>query len=412
MHRAMEDMVAEHVSRTLSDQTRLLRMLLLQKFRGQKLRITAKRRAFIEEIVAAVAAGRSTDGISLTSSRALDLTLSDADVESLKTTLHDVIAKATEASMRAAVATASQAIVDSARSTAKEQREANARATRRLVRPWAGALDWLRASIGVCHDAAYLAAELPPDRSMPKHKRQALLALHVHGCLVSGEVLALLESGYASGALARWRALHEVTVIATFIADRCGETAKRFLQHEAANAERIRKATAVGLGPDEEVLPLHSRHARILRRQAQGFGADYGWASPDLGLKRPVLSDLLSDEDRRHWSHPYELACGAVHPRSATVGAPLGHAGPPWQHLLIGPSSADLHLAADWTIARLSKLTATCAVNQASLDDAVMLAAVHKVAHRARREVERAWLKWCELHAPVSRGRLRDARVR
>jgi hypothetical protein len=300
------------------------------------------------------------------------------------------------------VATASQAVVDGARPTAKKQREVNARATRRLLRPWAGSLDWLRASIGVSQDAAYLAAELPPDRSTPKSQRQALQALHVHGCLIGGEVLVLLESGYASGALARWRALHEVTVIAKFIADRGSETAKRFLQHEAANAERTRKAATVGLGPDEEPEPLHRRHARTLRRQPQGFGTDYGWAGPDLGLKRPTFSDLVSEEDHRNWSYPYEVACGAVHPQSATVAAPLGHAGTPGQQLLIGPSSADLHLAADWTIARLSELTATCLVNQASLDDAVMLAAVQKVGIRARREIKRAWLRWYELHTPVS----------
>ena len=110
MHRAMGDAIARQVRHTLSDQTRLLRMLLLKKFRDQKLRITTKRRAFIDEVVAAVAAGRSTEGITLTSSRAIDLTFTDADVENLETTLQEAIAEAAEASMRAMVATASQAV--------------------------------------------------------------------------------------------------------------------------------------------------------------------------------------------------------------------------------------------------------------------------------------------------------------
>jgi hypothetical protein len=84
MHRAMTDAIAKEVRHTLSDQTHLLRMLLLKKFRGQKLRITTKRRAFIDEVVAAVAAGRSTEDITLTSCRAIDLTFTDADVENLK----------------------------------------------------------------------------------------------------------------------------------------------------------------------------------------------------------------------------------------------------------------------------------------------------------------------------------------
>lgn len=45
----------------------------------------------------------------------------------------------------------------------------------------------------------------------------ALTRLHARGCQVSREILTLLKSGYADGADARWRSLHELATTAFFI---------------------------------------------------------------------------------------------------------------------------------------------------------------------------------------------------
>jgi len=41
-----------------------------------------------------------------------------------------------------------------------------------------------------------------------------LTRLHSRGCQITGEILTLLRSGYAAGAHARWRTLHEIAVVA------------------------------------------------------------------------------------------------------------------------------------------------------------------------------------------------------
>lgn len=41
----------------------------------------------------------------------------------------------------------------------------------------------------------------------------ALCKLHARACLVASEVHWLLEGGFASGAMARWRTLHEIAVV-------------------------------------------------------------------------------------------------------------------------------------------------------------------------------------------------------
>jgi hypothetical protein len=60
----------------------------------------------------------------------------------------------------------------------------------------------------------------------------ALVKLHARACLISAEILSLLRSGHASGAHARWRALHEVAVIADFLASGDSDLARGYLLYE------------------------------------------------------------------------------------------------------------------------------------------------------------------------------------
>jgi len=63
-------------------------------------------------------------------------------------------------------------------------------------------------------------------------QHMALVKLHARACLISAEILSLLRSGHASGAHARWRALHEVAVIADVLADGDSELSRRYLLYE------------------------------------------------------------------------------------------------------------------------------------------------------------------------------------
>jgi Family of unknown function (DUF5677) len=95
----------------------------------------------------------------------------------------------------------------------------------------------------------------------------ALVRRQARGCLVASEVLALLRSGHASGAHARWRSLHEIAVVAGFIQDQ--ETARRYLSHGAiesyhAARDYQRHAKTLGYEPfsDEEMGELAARGPR------------------------------------------------------------------------------------------------------------------------------------------------------
>src|SRR5262249_21611006 len=65
--------------------------------------------------------------------------------------------------------------------------------------------------------------------SPPPHLMEALSRLHARSCRLAAETLALLEAGFPEGALARWRALHEVATVAMFLSDHDEQLAERYM---------------------------------------------------------------------------------------------------------------------------------------------------------------------------------------
>ena len=67
---------------------------------------------------------------------------------------------------------------------------------------------------------------MPPD-GQRDYVFEALSRLLARACRIAEEVLVLLKAGYGQGALARWRALHEVAVVADLIAENGEDCAER-----------------------------------------------------------------------------------------------------------------------------------------------------------------------------------------
>ena len=75
-----------------------------------------------------------------------------------------------------------------------------------------------------------------------KHKnsrsRKLLIRLLVRACQVTDEILCLLENGFADGAMARWRTLHEIAVVAAVILQHGDDIAERYIDHQAVESKR------------------------------------------------------------------------------------------------------------------------------------------------------------------------------
>src|SRR5579863_8404617 len=68
--------------------------------------------------------------------------------------------------------------------------------------------------------------------------RTILIRLLVRGCQVTDEIICLMENGFADGAMARWRTLHEIAVVAAVISQHGDTIAERYLDHQAIESKR------------------------------------------------------------------------------------------------------------------------------------------------------------------------------
>lgn len=113
-----------------------------------------------------------------------------------------------------------------------------------------------------------------------------LTRLHARGCQVSSEILTLLRGGFADGAHARWRTLHEISVIAQFISTNDDDLAERYLAHSAVadyqRALQYRKySDDLSYVPmtDETFNEIKATYDAVVEKYGENFKSDYGWAS-------------------------------------------------------------------------------------------------------------------------------------
>jgi hypothetical protein len=124
---------------------------------------------------------------------------------------------------------------------------------------------------------------------------RALADLHARACRVTAEIVCLLRNGFADGAHARWRTLHEIAVVSTLLSNHDRDLAQRYLYHfyvkecKAAEDYQLHCAALGGKPlPSRRLQALQRRRDKVCARFGRFFGSDWGWATvltPDA--KRP-----------------------------------------------------------------------------------------------------------------------------
>jgi hypothetical protein len=202
-----------------------------------------------------------------------------------------------------------------------------------------------------------------------------LVRLHARACLLTGEVVALLKAGYAAGAHARWRSLHEVVVVGAFIAQQGQEIACRYVEHEYVDQyygahEYQRHARRLGEVPfsEEEMSAIEAERQRLVDAYGKDFEAPYGWASAVLGA-RPTFSRIERSVELAHWRPYYRMASHATHAGPKGVAFNLGLMRN--EVMLAGPSNAGLADPGQSTAMSLAHLTAILLAHDPALGDVV-----------------------------------------
>ena len=184
-----------------------------------------------------------------------------------------------------------------------------------------------------------------------------LTQLHARACQISSAIHLLLRSGYPDDAHARWRSLHEISVIAKFLKEGGPLLAERYSEHKTvqqhkqvlADHEQIHQ---LGREPEPKQIDyLNSLQAKVdalVDRYGSSFKREYGWAAEAIGKTRTTFRDIEKKVsinetvNMEGWRSQFRLASENVHASSQGSAYRLGLGKDSDAVILSGPSTEGL----------------------------------------------------------------------
>jgi hypothetical protein len=219
--------------------------------------------------------------------------------------------------------------------------------------------------------------QAPPTDST--HLVEVLTRLHARACQVVDEILVLLSAGFADGAMARWRTLHEIAVIALFIGEHGDELAERYIWHQHVESRRAMRdyvacQERLGYEPLEsgEVADVERSYVAIVDRFGPSFGNQYGWATDQLNNNNPTFANIERAVGISHFRAHYRMASHNVHGNPKGVFFKLGLLEEA-DILLAGPSNAGLADPGHGAAISLVQTSAPLALLHPTFDNIVTL---------------------------------------
>ena len=247
---------------------------------------------------------------------------------------------------------------------------------KRLFETWHAPLTRLDSLIAMCMEiGSEINAEYRSSgKHLPSSRRNITIRLHTRAVQIANEVSCLLKGGYADGAMARWRSLHETTVILAFLSRHDDALSSRFVDFQAIG--RLKAATeynehhaVLGFEPiDQATLAQFQtkRHA-MLAKYGQQFASENGWAADVLKQKRVTFKDIEKFVDLSYLRPQYGFASKNVHSGIDSIGFKLALSMSGQETLLAGPSNEGLIEPIQCT--SFSLIIATCELIDTAPDD-------------------------------------------
>lgn len=267
----------------------------------------------------------------------------------------------------------------------------------RMENRWGEGLGQLRLLLTCCREIGQETTKRYQKSKSVKHqfRRWVLPRLHSRACQVSDEIICLMENGFADGAMARWRTLHELSIVATLIANGDEDLAERYILHDAVEVKRQADdydASQVPLGyspiSKRERKEIEQEYQAVLDRFGPTFACPYGWAAEHLGLKKPTFKELQAAADRAGMSSYYKMASFNVHASARSLFFNLSSMGE--DVLLAGRSNAGLVEPGERTANSLSLVTSLYVGNTLSLDRLSELDFVLRIRDAVGRSLRKA----------------------
>ncbi len=228
------------------------------------------------------------------------------------------------------------AVIEGSKEICQKRRDFRRGFESRLFRGWEPALCLFDAMQGLCLEFGSDFNQRFSKRAEANHDHTFVALTRIHGraCLTASEIGALLRSGHATGANARWRTLHELAVIALFIGQHELEVAERYIDHQVIEAYKGAKEIQefqerLGVeGIDKQVEDLEAQYTELQDKYGGGYTSRYGWAGGVLGNPRPNFRHIAQSIDMDFWKPYFRMASHGVHatPRGGffDIGLPTG----------------------------------------------------------------------------------------
>ncbi|MBN5402357.1 DUF5677 domain-containing protein [Serratia sp. T13T92] len=225
----------------------------------------------------------------------------------------------------------------------------------RLFTTWESPIKRLDALIYGCTEISdEVNSEYRTSPDIRSAKLNIATRLHARAVQVSCEISHLLKGGFADGAMARWRTLHETTAILIFIAEGDEDLAIRFTDfqsvHRRKAANRYNKySEELGFTSfsSEDLSRFDLERNNIVGKYEAGFGNEFGWAAKALGKEpgartRIHFSDIEEFVELDFLRPHYGFANQYIHAGIDSIGFKLGTSLSNKDLLLCGPSNEGL----------------------------------------------------------------------
>jgi hypothetical protein len=198
---------------------------------------------------------------------------------------------------------------------------------------WGPSIDYLKMLLTISRERQEERLKrLARRKKLPDPARQeVLLRLQARGCQVAEEIIVLLENGFADGAMARWRTLHEIEVVSSIINAGGEDMAIRYIDHQVVEDKNSlddyeRRQIPNGgppVNPREKMLVLKEYDA-LIAKYGKPFSSPCGWAADYVNKAKVIFGDLEEAAQQIKARPYYRMASHNVHANPSGTFSRLG----------------------------------------------------------------------------------------
>ncbi|WP_066402701.1 DUF5677 domain-containing protein [Aliarcobacter cryaerophilus] len=289
-------------------------------------------------------------------------------------------------------------LLSDAQKMLEERRKLFSEFCKRNHKRWNIAFDLLETFIVICTEAGEEFNKSYRSTAVKENNLvfDIVVRHHARACHISQEILCLLKSGFADGAHARWRALHEVTVTAIFIAKHGQECAERFYWHDIVESykgmiqhkEYEDRLNAKG-NSEREILQCKKLYDEVIEKYGKTFKEPYGWASGFITNQYANFAEIEKDILLDHMRPYYKWASQNIHAGAKGINNKLGMCEATEDLLLVGQSNSGMTDPAHSSAISLAQITTTLLNIEPNIDRIVIL----KIILEMEKEIGEAFLK-------------------